>query len=96
MFSSPLCPSSFRPLSASSQTRDAIQDAYTVVVLHWVDYDMNLRGGCSTMKGALGRAGDSDNSCLSFPLTALALAPAFWLESLPGKGGAGSSRHPLV
>lgn len=29
------------------------------------------------MKGALGRAGDSDNSCLSFPLTALALAPAF-------------------
>ncbi|KAI4562892.1 hypothetical protein MJT46_010501 [Ovis ammon polii x Ovis aries] len=24
---------------------DAIQDACTVVVLHWVDYDMNLRGG---------------------------------------------------
>lgn len=53
------------------------------------------------MKGALGRAGDSDNSCLSFPDAlpsyCFGSGPSLlWLESLPGKGGAGSPRHPLV
>lgn len=52
-------------------------------------------------RGFLGRAGDSHDLCLCSPDALLSYCSGsglviFWLETLPRKGGTGSSRRPLV
>lgn len=72
-----------------------------MVAFCWVSYDMDLTGECGTVKGSPQWSWGSENLRLCFrdalPSCCFGSGLAIlWLETLPGKGGAGHFRRPLV
>lgn len=76
------------------------EDSAVVMLCGWVR-TWTRKETAVLWRGLLGRAGDSDDLCLSSPDVLPSYCSGsglinFWLETLPRKGGAGQCRRPLV